>query len=57
MRMIIKYVFGSIALLLFFVMIDPSGVGFKSHIKKIKDWANGNAQTLKFDVPKGSRKL
>lgn len=56
MRMI-KYVFGSIALLLFFVTIDPSGVGFKSHIKKLKDWANGNAQTLKFDVPKSSEKL
>lgn len=57
MRKIIKYVFGGITLLLFFLMIDPSGVGFKSHIKKIKDWANGNAQTLKFDLPKGCRKL
>lgn len=50
MRKVIKYVFGSVALLLLFVMIDPSGVGFKSHIKKIKDWANGNTQTLKFDM-------
>lgn len=46
MGKILKYVSGSIALLLFFVMIDPSGVGFKTHIKKLKNWANENAQTL-----------
>lgn len=52
MGKILKYVSGSIALLLFFVMIDPSGVGFKTHIKKLKDWANENAQTLWFMKPK-----
>jgi len=40
MKRIGKYVFGGLALLLFFFLLDDSGVEFKGHMQKVKDWAN-----------------
>ena len=40
MRKLVKYFLGFFALLLFFFLLDDSGVGFKGHMKKLKDWAN-----------------
>ena len=40
MKKIAKYVIGALAFLLFFLLLDDSGVGFKGHMKRIKDWAN-----------------
>ena len=40
MKKFVKYILGGLALLLFFFLIDDSGVGFKAHIRKVKAWAN-----------------
>ena len=40
MKKFAKYVIGGLALLLYFFLLDDSGVGFKGHMQKIKGWAN-----------------
>lgn len=39
MKKAIKYFLAIIAFILFFLLIDDSGVGFKDHMAKIKKWA------------------
>ena len=38
-KKMIKYMTGILILLLFFLFIDSSGVGMKTHWSKIKNWA------------------
>ncbi len=45
---IVKYIIGYIAYAFFFLLIDPSGVGFKSHAAAISDWALGKSKKLSF---------
>jgi hypothetical protein len=40
MKKVFKYFLGVLVMLLFFILIDDSGVGFMGYLKKIKDWAN-----------------
>lgn len=36
----IRYLFAGMAFIAFLLFIDDSGVRFKGHIAKIKEWAN-----------------
>ena len=40
MKKAIKYAVGVLGLIMFFLLLDDSGVGFKEHIKKLQSWAN-----------------
>ncbi len=39
MKKILKYVLAAIGLLLFFFLLDDSGIGMKDRIKEAKSWA------------------
>lgn len=39
MKKLLKYVLATIGLLLFFFLLDDSGIGMKDRIKKAKSWA------------------
>ena len=39
MKKLLKYVLAAIGLLLFFFLLDDSGIGMKDRIKKAKSWA------------------
>ncbi len=46
---ILKYFFGFLLLLAFFLLIDPSGIGIKENIRSVRDWATGKEKKLKFE--------
>ena len=48
----VKHIIGFIAFVFFFLLIDPSGVGFKPHMKRISSWAKGESKRLRFEAAK-----
>lgn len=45
---VIRYIIGALALIGFFLVIDPTGVGFKNHLNEIRKWARGESRHLRF---------
>ncbi len=43
-----KYVLCLFVLLVFFLIVDQSGIGFKTHLETIKKWASGETRRLHF---------
>ena len=44
-----KYLAGFAALLLFFLCVDPSGIGFRKNVEAVKQWAAGKSEKLRFE--------
>ena len=41
MRRLIKYFAAGVCWILWFLLIDGSGVGFREQMRKIREWAEG----------------
>jgi len=52
MKKIMKWMLGLGSLIAFFFVLDASGIGFRKHLKAVKDYAEGKSKHLRF-VPEG----
>lgn len=46
---LLKYPAGFVALILFFLIIDQTGIGFRNHMEAVKKWADGESNRLHFE--------
>ncbi|GEM_PF-2614287 len=52
MKKIMKWMLGLVSLIAFFFVLDASGIGFRKHLKAVKDYAEGKSKHLRF-IPVG----